>query len=134
MGYPGNAESLIAVNVADRAFARRRVHESRVIRHEPEVFGIGFNFAQIHRPDRAVFARNGIGFAGAVVNDGRLFCGIEVPPYARAEIKLFRANSAPRSICNWSQNIRDDTPALILRQILQGCSTARAMTSAERLR
>ena len=78
-------DALVAVDVGDGALARRRVHERRIVGHQPEIVGAGFDLPQIHGPDGAVVDRDGIGFVGAIIGDGEcvLWHG-NIPPYPRA--------------------------------------------------
>ncbi len=67
---PVAQDSRVAVDVGDRAPAGRRVHESRVISHQAEIFRAGLDLAQIHRADGSVFNGKGVALAGTVVGDG----------------------------------------------------------------
>jgi len=64
-------DALVAVNVGDGTLARRRVHESRIVGHQPKIVGVGLDLPQVHGPDGAVFDRDAVGLAGAIVGDGK---------------------------------------------------------------
>jgi hypothetical protein len=63
-------DALVAVDVRDRAAAGGRVHERRVVGHQPEVVFGCFDLAQIGGLDRAFFDGNFVRFASTVVSDG----------------------------------------------------------------
>ena len=62
-------DAFVAVDVGDRAAAVGRVHERRVVRHEPEVVGARLDLAQIHGANRAVLNRQLVLLPGPVVDD-----------------------------------------------------------------
>ena len=62
-------DAAIAIDVGDRALAGSRVHEGRVIGHEPEIVGAGLDLPQIHGADGAILNGQGIALSGAVVGD-----------------------------------------------------------------
>ena len=53
--------SPVSVDIGDAAAARRRVHERRIVGHQPKIFWPGLDLPQIHRPDRAILDRDGVG-------------------------------------------------------------------------
>ena len=60
----------VAVDVGDRAPARRGVGEGRVVRHQAEVVVGHLDLPQVHGPDGAVLDGHFVALAGAVVDDG----------------------------------------------------------------
>ena len=89
----------VAVDVGDRAAARCRVQERRVVRHEPLAVGAR-DLAQVGRADGAVHDRQRVLRAGAVVDDGesvsaqvRCLLGRDSPYTAR---ERRRAGRIPR--------------------------------------
>ena len=64
-------DALVAVDEGDRAAARRRVHERRVVGHQPEVVVVDLDLAQVGGADRAVLDRDLVLLAGPVVGDGQ---------------------------------------------------------------
>ena len=62
-------DSLVSIDVGDAALARRRIHVRRVVGHQPEILRSALDLPQIHRPDRAVLDRNGIGLAGPIIGN-----------------------------------------------------------------
>jgi hypothetical protein len=65
---PVAQDTLVAIDEGDGATARRRVHESRVIGHEPEVVGAGFEFAQVHGTNCPVLNGNLTGSLGTLID------------------------------------------------------------------
>ena len=61
--------SLIPVDVGDAALAGCRVHERRIVGHQPKVVGSGLDLAQIHRPNRSLVHRDGVRLVRAIVGD-----------------------------------------------------------------
>ena len=59
----------VAVDVGDRAAARGRVHEGRVVGHQPEVVVVDLDLAEVHGAHGAVGDRQLVGAPGAVVGD-----------------------------------------------------------------
>src|SRR5256886_5945276 len=62
-------DALVAVDVAHRAAARRRVEEPRIIGEEPRIVGRRFDLAEIDGPDGSVLDRDLVPLPGAVVGD-----------------------------------------------------------------
>ena len=78
-------DARVAVDVGDRAAARGRVHERRVVGHQPEVVLVDLDLAQVHRAHGAVGDRQLVGRARAVVGDRqRVLRGAVAAPPARA--------------------------------------------------
>ena len=61
-------DALVAVEEGDGAAARGRVHECRVVGHQPEVVGVGLDLAQVHGADRAVGDRKFVRLTGPIVS------------------------------------------------------------------
>ena len=70
-------DARVAVDVGDRAAARRGVRVRGVVGHQAEVLLVGLDLAQVHRPHGPVLDRQLVGLAGAVVRhrEGRLARG-----------------------------------------------------------
>ncbi len=68
---PVSQDAAIAIQIGDRTLARRRVHERRVVRHQPEIARAGLNLPQVHGADRAVLNGYGIRLLGAIIGDGK---------------------------------------------------------------
>ena len=62
-------DALVPVDERDGAPAVGRVHEGRVVRHEAEVLGRGLHLPEVHRANRAVFDRQLVLLARAVVEN-----------------------------------------------------------------
>ena len=75
----------LAVDVGDRAAARRGVREGRVVGHQAEVVLVDLDLAEVHRPDGPVGDRDLVGLAGAVVRDRE---GVLGGGYATAVLPL----------------------------------------------
>ena len=70
-------DASIAVDVGNGAAARGRIHESRVVGHEPEIFGPGLDLAQIHGPYGSILDGNLVRSLVSLVDDAqRVFCHI----------------------------------------------------------
>jgi len=64
-------DPLVPVDEADRAAARRRVHERRIVAEQPVVVRRELDLPQVGRVNRAVLDRELVLLAGAVVDDGQ---------------------------------------------------------------
>jgi hypothetical protein len=62
-------DALVAIDVGDGAAAVGRIHERRVVRHQPEVVRRCLYLAQIHGADSAILNRQVVLLAGTVVDD-----------------------------------------------------------------
>ena len=72
---PIEEHALVAVDVGDAALARRRVHERRVVGHEPRLVGRDADLLEIGRADRAVLDRHLEAAAASIIDDGEaLLC------------------------------------------------------------
>src|SRR6266566_531247 len=63
----------VAIDVGNLADAGGGVVEGRVIAHHPEFFGVDFDLAEVGGTDGIVRDGDLVGFAGAVVDDGKRF-------------------------------------------------------------
>ncbi len=63
-------DSFVAIDERDLALAGRRVHESGIVGHHPEVIGVNLNLAQIHCANGVVRDREGVLLLCPVVEDG----------------------------------------------------------------
>jgi hypothetical protein len=63
-------DAVLAVEVGDLRATRRRVHERRVVGHEPEVVVGDLDLAEVRRADRAVHDLDLVAAARPVVGDG----------------------------------------------------------------
>ncbi len=61
--------SFVAINERDFAFAQRRVHERRVVRHQAKVVVFHFYLSQVHRPDGLMRDGHFVFLASAIVNN-----------------------------------------------------------------
>ncbi len=43
-------DAFVTINVGDRTLARCGVQEGRIVRHHPELIGVGLDVPQLHRP------------------------------------------------------------------------------------
>ena len=66
-------DAFVPVQVGDGTLAGGGVHEGRIVGHQAEIFGAGFDLPQIHGADRAAVDRDGVRPLGAVVGDGEGF-------------------------------------------------------------
>src|SRR5204863_9275618 len=62
-------DPLVAVDVGDGAATGRRIHERRVVGHQPEIVVRGFHLPKIGGTDGPVLNRELVALAGAVVDD-----------------------------------------------------------------
>ena len=73
----------VAVDVGDRAAARRRVRVRRVVRHQAEFVVVDLDLAQVHRAHRPVGDGQLVGLARAVVGDRQRALPARTPSVCR---------------------------------------------------
>src|SRR5437588_12170581 len=84
----------VAVDVSHAADAGSRVVEGRVIAHQAEFFGVDFDLAKVGSPDGPVSDGDFVGFAGAIVDDGKRFAGrCSAVRFSRLRCREWRAHS-----------------------------------------
>ena len=85
-------DAFVAIDEGDGAVAGRGIHEGRVVGHEAEVVGAGFNFAQIHGADRAILNGQGVVLPSAIVGNYGILRHTETPEVdSRAKDRLLDA-------------------------------------------
>ena len=60
----------LAIQEGDGALAGSRIHVGRVIGHQPEIAGAGFDLAEVHGADGPAVNRDGVVFLGPIVGYG----------------------------------------------------------------
>ena len=64
-------DALIAVDETDRAAAGGGIHERRIVAHQPEIVGGGFDLTQVSGPNRPILNGKLVTLARAVVDDAQ---------------------------------------------------------------